>query len=108
MRDSTMAQISTLSATGLASEADGFSHALVGSINHERMPVLLTEEAEFEPWLTGSTKEAMRLVESYDPARMRMVQSGSAKEDQLIAGTVAQATSVARSSLHITSCSPCR
>ena len=76
-----MAQISTLSATGLASEADGFSHALVGSINHERMPVLLTEEAEFEIWLTGSTKEAMGLVKSYDPAKMRMVQSGFAKDD---------------------------
>ena len=48
------------------------------------MPVLLTEEAEFETWLTGSTTEAMGLVKSYDPARMRMVQSGFAKEDQLL------------------------
>ena len=56
-------------------------NTLVGSINHERMPVLLTEEAEFEIWLTGSTKEAMGLVKSYDPAKMRMVQSGFAKDD---------------------------
>lgn len=58
-------------------------NTLVGSINHERMPVLLTEEAEFETWLTGCTKEAMGLVKSYDPAKMRMVQSGFAKEDLL-------------------------
>ena len=28
-------------------------NALTDSINHERMPVLLSEEAEFETWLSG-------------------------------------------------------
>ena len=37
-----------------------------------------------ETWLTGSTIEAMGLVKSYDPAKMRMVQSGFTKEDLLI------------------------
>jgi putative SOS response-associated peptidase YedK len=30
------------------------------SINHERMPVLLSEEADFETWLAGTPGEAFR------------------------------------------------
>ena len=30
---------------------------LTASINHERMPVLLTHPADFETWLSGSTEE---------------------------------------------------
>jgi len=35
---------------------------LVATINHERMPVLLTKEEEFEMWLRGSPDEAMSLA----------------------------------------------
>ena len=56
-------------------------NALVATINHERMPVILTEEKQFETWLHGSTQDAVALVHSHDPERMRMVQSGFKKED---------------------------
>ena len=35
---------------------------LTASINHERMPVLLTDPADFETWLLGSTDEAFKLA----------------------------------------------
>ena len=56
-------------------------NALTDSINHERMPVLLTNETDFETWLSGSTQEAFALARSYDPNAMRIVQSGKDKED---------------------------
>jgi putative SOS response-associated peptidase YedK len=43
-------------------------NALTDSINHERMPVLLSEEEEFETWLSGSPAEALALARSFDPA----------------------------------------
>ena len=49
---------------------------LTASINHERMPVLLTDPADFETWLSGSTAEAFNLARSYAADQMRMVQSG--------------------------------
>lgn len=58
-------------------------NALTGSINHERMPVLLSKEDEFETWLSGSPSEAFTFARSYDPAAMRIVQSGFDKEDLL-------------------------
>ncbi|KAB2847394.1 MAG: SOS response-associated peptidase, partial [Hyphomicrobiaceae bacterium] len=48
-------------------------NTLVGSINHERMPVLLSGEAAFETWLKGASKEALALARPYPPERMRMV-----------------------------------
>lgn len=60
-------------------------NALVATINHERMPVLLTTAGDYDTWLHGSTAEALALVHSHDPAGMRMVQSGFAKEDQAAA-----------------------
>ena len=47
------------------------------------MPVLLTQEDQFEAWLNGSPQEAFRLVASCDAERMRIVQSGSDREDLL-------------------------
>ena len=38
---------------------------LTVSINHERMPVLLSDPADFETWLSGSTEEAFKLARSY-------------------------------------------
>ena len=58
-------------------------NALVATVDHERMPVLLTQEDEFEAWLNGSPQEARQLVQSYDADRMRIVQSGSDREDLL-------------------------
>jgi len=58
-------------------------NALTDSINHERMPVLLSEEADIETWLSGSPAEAFALARSYDPAAMRIVQSGLDKKDLL-------------------------
>ena len=60
-------------------------NALTQAINHEHMPVLLTEEQEFETWLSGSPTEAFGLVRSFDPDRMRIVQEGFDKEDLLAA-----------------------
>jgi putative SOS response-associated peptidase YedK len=57
---------------------------LTRSINHERMPVLLSSEDEFETWLSGPAK-AFGLVKSFDPALMRIVQSGEMNADLLAA-----------------------
>ena len=42
---------------------------MTASINHERMPVLLTDPADFETWLSGSTDEAFKLARSYAPSK---------------------------------------
>ena len=49
------------------------------------LPVLLSEERDFETWLSGSPSEAFALARSFDPARMRIVQSGFEKKDLLAA-----------------------
>jgi putative SOS response-associated peptidase YedK len=56
---------------------------LVATINHERMPVLLTQEEEFDTWLRGPPDEALALAREYPPDQMRIVQEGLDKEDQL-------------------------
>lgn len=58
---------------------------LTSTIMHDRMPMILSGEAEFEAWLSGSTDEAMGLVRSYPAERMRIVQSGFEKKDLLAA-----------------------
>jgi putative SOS response-associated peptidase YedK len=58
-------------------------NALVGTINHERMPVLLSTDDEFETWMTGTPDEAFSLMKEYPPDKMRMVQSGFDKSDLL-------------------------
>jgi putative SOS response-associated peptidase YedK len=57
--------------------------ALVGTINHERMPVLLTREEEFESWLSGSADDAFALALEYPAEGMRIVQEGVDKGDLL-------------------------
>jgi hypothetical protein len=52
-------------------------------VDHERMPGLLTNERDFETWLSGLPEEAFALARSYDPNAMRLVQSGMDKEDLL-------------------------
>jgi putative SOS response-associated peptidase YedK len=44
------------------------------------MTVLLSEERDFEAWLTGTTEEAFALARSFEPNAMRIVQSGKDKE----------------------------
>jgi putative SOS response-associated peptidase YedK len=58
---------------------------LVSTINHERMPVLLTREEEFERWMRGSIDEALSLAKESPPEQMRIVQEGFEKEDLLAA-----------------------
>jgi putative SOS response-associated peptidase YedK len=58
---------------------------LTVSINHERMPVLLSDPADFETWLSGSTEEAFKLARAYAAEEMRIVQSGSERKDLLAA-----------------------
>jgi putative SOS response-associated peptidase YedK len=50
---------------------------------HDRMPVLLTEPADFETWLTGGPEAAYNLVRTFPAERMRIVQSGAEKQDLL-------------------------
>jgi putative SOS response-associated peptidase YedK len=45
-------------AAGMTTEPN----ALTVSINHERMPVLLSDEAEFETWLSGTPAEAFLAI----------------------------------------------
>lgn len=56
---------------------------LVATINHERMPVLLMREDQFETWLSGSPDEAFALAREYPPDQMRIVQEGFEKQDLL-------------------------
>lgn len=54
---------------------------LTASINHERMPVLLTSEAEWETWLSGTSDEAFLLCRPYPEEAMRHVAFGLEKRD---------------------------
>ena len=56
-------------------------NALTSTINHERSPVLLTQEDEFATWLTGTPEEAFGLIKTSDPNAMQIVQSGFDKKD---------------------------
>jgi len=56
---------------------------LTQSINHERMPVLMSDPADFERWLSGSIDDAFKLARSYAAEQMRIVQAGSEREDLL-------------------------
>jgi len=58
-------------------------NALVATINHERMPVLLRSEDEFETWLSGSPQEAFSLIRSVEADAMRIVRSGTDREDMV-------------------------
>ena len=60
-------------------------NSLVAKINHERMPVLLTREDEFDVWLRASPDEAFALAREYPPDQMLIVQEGLDKEDLLTA-----------------------
>jgi putative SOS response-associated peptidase YedK len=63
-------------------------NTLVATVNHERMPVLLTRSDEFDTWMRGSTQEAMALAREYPPEQMQIVQTSYEKEDQLVQSSV--------------------
>jgi hypothetical protein len=46
-------------------------------------PSMLWGEDQSEMWLSGSPAEAFSLATTFDPAFMRIVQSGTDKEDLL-------------------------
>ena len=52
---------------------------LTASINHERMPVLLTTEADCDTWMHGTLEEAFALCKTYAADRMQIVGSGLEK-----------------------------
>jgi putative SOS response-associated peptidase YedK len=58
-------------------------NTLTETINHERSPVILTEEEQFDTWLRGSAEEAFGLIKASDPEQMQIVQSGLNKKDLL-------------------------
>ncbi len=58
-------------------------NALVATVNHERMPVLLGTEDEHNVWLNGSVEDALSLVKPFPLDRMRIVQTGYDKMDRL-------------------------
>lgn len=56
-------------------------NALVETVNHERMPVLLgTPEAQ-DQWMEGTVEEAFALCRPYPPEQMRLVQTSYEKRD---------------------------
>lgn len=56
---------------------------LTASINHERMPVLLTSEAAWDTWMHGTPDEAFALCRPYAVDQMRVVGSGLERRDAL-------------------------
>lgn len=76
---------------GPAVEVDVFSfftttpNALVATVNHERMPVLLDGAEQMRCWLEASPKEAFGLVRDLPPERLRIVRAGLEKEDPVAA-----------------------
>jgi putative SOS response-associated peptidase YedK len=59
-------------------------NSLTITINHERSPVLLTDETQFSTWLTGTPEQAFGLIKTSDAQRMHIVQSGFDKADLLV------------------------
>ena len=60
-------------------------NALTQSINHERCPLLLTDEAQCQTWLTGTPEAAFAMIKPFDGERLRIVQEGFSKRDDMAA-----------------------
>jgi putative SOS response-associated peptidase YedK len=56
-------------------------NSLTATINHERMPVLLSSPEEWRVWLNGRPSEAFSLTAPYAPDAMHIVRSGASKAD---------------------------
>lgn len=59
-------------------------NALVATVNHERMSVLLTKQREFDTWMRRRAREATELAREYPPEQMQIVRTSYEKEDQLV------------------------
>jgi putative SOS response-associated peptidase YedK len=74
---------------GAPVELDVFSfmtttpNALVETVNHERMPVLLATTAAQDQWMDGTDEEAFAVCRPYPAELMRLVQSSYEKRDLL-------------------------
>jgi putative SOS response-associated peptidase YedK len=55
-------------------------NALVGTINHELMPVLFFTDEACETWINGSADQAFDLVREYSPGEMQIVQGFEKRE----------------------------
>lgn len=58
-------------------------NALTQSINHERSPVLLSDQVDMDAWMIGPEREARQLLKPFPAERMRIVQEGLEKRDLL-------------------------
>jgi putative SOS response-associated peptidase YedK len=58
-------------------------NALVATINHERMPVILATEEAQQTWLAGSPTQAFALASEHPPEAMQIVREGFEKRDPL-------------------------
>lgn len=58
-------------------------NTLETAVAHERMPVLLDKEEQFETWLRGTEDEAHALANPYPAEGIRIVQRGSSRKDPL-------------------------
>lgn len=56
-------------------------NSLVAAINHERMPVLLTTDAQFSTWSSGTPQQAIALSREYPSDAMHIVREGFDKAD---------------------------
>jgi len=56
-------------------------NSLTATINHERMPVLLSTHENWKLWLSGTNGEALSLARSFEPEDMQIVRSGARKAD---------------------------
>lgn len=56
---------------------------LVATIHPKRMPVMLTNEDDYDCWLHGTPYEAQTLIRSYPADQMMIVQSGAERKDLL-------------------------
>jgi putative SOS response-associated peptidase YedK len=56
-------------------------NSLVGTVNHERMPVLLATAEAQDQWMDGTDEEAFSLCKPYPPEEMRLVQTAYDKRD---------------------------
>lgn len=55
-------------------------NALVETVNHERMPVLLATSEAQDQWMDGNDEEAFSLCKPCHPEEMRLVQTAYEKD----------------------------
>ena len=58
---------------------------VVGAIHPKAMPVILTNEAEIEQWMTAPAEEALKLQRPLSDGALRVVASGERKDEAAVA-----------------------